>query len=238
MNYFTIFFMLLMIMIVFCGVQACRYRNPYKLIMIFGKKGSGKTTLLTKLALQNIKKGKTVYSTVKIPGTYYYDVQDIGRYAFVEEAVILIDEVGMIWDNRNFKNFRIDVRDWFKLQRHHHNTVYMFSQTFDVDIKLRVLCDAMYLVRCHMGFFSVARKIRRDIMIVQPSAETEARIADTLEFVPLWMQIFGSKSVIFTYIPHWKDFFDSFEVDPLPDMPAVYQEIPSALSKKFRRKAG
>ena len=28
-----------------------KYRNPYKLYMVFGKKGSGKTTLMTKLAL-------------------------------------------------------------------------------------------------------------------------------------------------------------------------------------------
>ena len=48
-----------------------KYVNPYKLIMIFGKKGSGKSTTLTKLALQHIKKGWTVYSTELIPGTYY-----------------------------------------------------------------------------------------------------------------------------------------------------------------------
>ena len=38
-----------------------KYRNPYKLYMVFGKKGSGKTTLMTKLALQYQKKGWRVY---------------------------------------------------------------------------------------------------------------------------------------------------------------------------------
>lgn len=33
-----------------------KYVNPYKLIMIFGKKGSGKTTTLTKIALKELKK--------------------------------------------------------------------------------------------------------------------------------------------------------------------------------------
>ena len=46
---------------------AYRYRNPYKLIMIFGKKGSGKTTLLTKLSLRYLKAGRPVYSNVPYP---------------------------------------------------------------------------------------------------------------------------------------------------------------------------
>lgn len=237
MNQIFMFFAIFFLLIGFCGIQAYRYRNPYKLIMIFGKKGSGKTTLLTKIAFKHIKRGQKVYSTVKIPGTYFYDVQNIGRNSFPRNSVILIDEVGMIWDNRNFKAFRIDVRDWFKLQRHYHNTVYMFSQTFDVDVKLRVLCDAMYLCRCHMGFISVARKIRRDIMIVEPTGDTEARIADTLEYVPLWMSLFGAQSIIFTYIPNWVKFFDSFEAPELPPITADYLDIPDKLRKKYGKRA-
>lgn len=33
-----------------------KYRNPYKLYMVFGKKGSGKTTMMTKTALKYLKK--------------------------------------------------------------------------------------------------------------------------------------------------------------------------------------
>lgn len=44
-----------------------KYTNPYKLIMIFGKKGSGKSTTLTKYAIQHVRKGWTVYSTERIP---------------------------------------------------------------------------------------------------------------------------------------------------------------------------
>ena len=48
--------------------------------MVIGKKGSGKTTLLTKLAIKAIKQGKTVYSTVEIPGTYLFDPLQVGDY--------------------------------------------------------------------------------------------------------------------------------------------------------------
>ncbi len=56
--------------IVFFAYHFFKYRNPYKLFMVFGKKGSGKTTLMCKMALKYRKKGWHVYSNVHIPGTY------------------------------------------------------------------------------------------------------------------------------------------------------------------------
>lgn len=195
-----------------------KYRNPYKLIMVFGKKGSGKSTFMTRTAIRHLRRGKAVYSTVRIPGTRLFDVEDIGRFNFPEESIVLIDEVGMIWDNRQYKNFRTDVRDWFKLQRHNRVTVYLFSQTFDVDVKLRNLTDSMYLVTNYFSVLSVARKIKRGIVIVNPDGQSEARIADSLEFVSPLLSFFGARSLIFTWIPNWVKYFDSFE---LPDRPPI-----------------
>lgn len=213
--------------------MAVKFRNPYKLIMVFGKKGSGKTTFLTKKAIQYMRAGREVYSTVYVPGAHIIDVDHIGCFTPPPGSVLFIDEVGMIWDNRNFKAFREDVRDWFKLQRHYHVTVYLFSQTFDIDLKLRNLTDEMYLCTCHMGFISIARKIKRSIVLVQPTGESESRIADKLEFVPLWMSLFGAKSAVITYIPNWVRFYDSFETPVLPLVDSVYQEIPEGLQRFF-----
>lgn len=217
-------------------VLARRYRNPYKLIMVFGKKGSGKTTFLTKTAVKYIRKGRPVYSTVYVPGAHLFDVNDIGQVTFPRNSVIFIDEVGMIWDNRNFKNFRTDVRDYFKLQRHYGHTVYLFSQTFDIDIKLRNLTDSMYLVRCYMGWLSVAKKIKRDIVLVEPVGESEARIADSLEFVPWWLSLFGGKTVQFTFIPYWCRLFDSYEAPALTPVRSTYVPIPEHLKSFYRQK--
>lgn len=231
-----IFLILLMAAITFCVIMARKYRNPYKLIMVFGKKGSGKTTFLSKTAYQYIRKGRPVYSTVYVPGTNLFDVQKVGLMSFPPESVIFIDEVGMIWDNRNFKAFRTDVRDYFKLQRHYHHTVYLFSQTFDVDIKLRNLTDAMYLVTCKMGFLSIARRIKRDIVLVQPTGESESRIADSLEFEPVILSLFGAKTIQFTYIPRWVKLFDSFEAPELQPNESIYQDIPDHLKKFYKVK--
>lgn len=233
MNFFMIVLICFFIALIPCVYLAYKYRNPYKLIMVFGKKGAGKTTFLTKLAYQYQKKGRPVYSTEWAPGVRMFDVQMIGKMSFPENSVIFIDEVGMIWDNRNFKSFRADVRDYFKLQRHYKHTVYLFSQTFDVDIKLRNLTDAMYLLKCHMGWLSVARKIKRDIVLVQPTGESESRIADSLEFEPFLLSLFGCKTIIFTFIPRWAKLFNSHEAPELGPNISTYVDIPE--DKAIRR---
>ncbi len=141
----------------------------------------------------------------------------------------------MIWDNRNFKSFRPEVRDYFKYQRHERHTVYLFSQTFDVDVKLRNLTDCMYLCTCHMGWLSVARRINRNIVVVQAQGDSESRIADNLEFAPLWTILFGGKPLIFTFIPRRASMFDSHEKLGLEQIKNFdIQEIPLSLQKQYK----
>lgn len=212
-----------------------KYRNPCKLYMVFGKKGSGKTTFLAKTAYQYLKKGYPVYCTENIAGTIHFNVEDIGKVTFPEYSVILIDEVGMIWDNRNFKNFRPEVRDYFKYQRHEKHIVYLFSQTFDIDLKLRNLTDCMYLCTCHFGWLSIARKIKRSIVLVQPQGDSESRIADNLQFEPLLFSLFGARTCIFTFIPHWVKLFDSHEKLGLPMTDASQiSPVPDSARKMFK----
>lgn len=215
---FNITLVLFLALVIYIIYMSKRYGNPYKLYMVFGKKGSGKTTYMCKLALKYIKLGYTVYSSVHIPGTIY--IPDIDQKLLYsappENSVLLIDEVGMIWDNRNYKAFRNEIRDFFKLQRHYRCIVYLFSQTFDVDVKLRVLTDAMYLCTNFLPGISMVRRIKRTIVLVQPVADAEGRIADSLEFVPIWMSLFGMNSISFTYIPKYIKYFDSYAVDSKP----------------------
>lgn len=218
---FAIFYLLL----IFTFIQSYRYRNPYRLYMVFGKKGSGKTTLMTKIAIQDLRKGKNVYATIQIPGVRRFDVNNVGEFTFPPNSTVLIDEVGIIWDNRNYKKFKESVRDYFKFQRQYKNTVYLFSQAFDVDVKLRNLTDGMYICTCHFNFLSVARKLKRNIVIVNPDGENEARLADGIEFEPIFLSLFGAKSIRVTYIPRWVKYFKSFDPPALPSMRFVkFQE--------------
>lgn len=209
------------------------YRNPYKLIMVFGKKGAGKTTMITKLTYKYLKKGRSVFSTVPVPGAYLFDVDDIGKIDIPAESVIFIDEVGMIWDNRNFKNFKPQVRDYFKLQRHYRHTVYMFSQAFDVDSKLRDLTDYLYLMKSYFNCISVSRKIEKSVGIVEATAQGESRLVMNLVFSP-W---FLPSSYIFTFMPSWHKYFDSFEAPALAQGDFTLCEFPMDFEERtFRYK--
>ncbi len=214
---------------------AFKYRNKYKLFMLFGKKGCGKTTNICKHSFKYLKKGKEVYCTEHIPGTRYIsysDVKDIGKYKYPENAVIFIDEVGMIWDNREFKSFNPEVRNWFKLQRHYKNTVYLYSQHFDIDLKLRNLVDGMYIGKSYMNCLSVFKSIRKDLKIVEASAEAESRIADELVVVPFFVPF--SRDI--TWIPKYAKHFNSFAVPELPERDMPLEDFNKWQLKKWYHK--
>ena len=215
--------------------------------MIFGKKGSGKSTILTKYAIKYMKKGWTVYSTEHIPGVYFIQPEYIGKFNLKDynykpidpddyrgikkllvklrlkffphkpKVLLLIDEVGMIYDNRNFKNFNTKVRDFFKLQRHYYVKCVMFSQTFDVDKKLRDLTDAMYLVKNVARVFCYGKKIRKYQNISNDSMDgSGGKIVDDYEFEPFILFFAGSRTL--TYIPKYSKSFNSFLAPKLPDI--------------------
>lgn len=207
-------------LIVFCAVfvyhfATRKFLNPFRLYMVFGKKGSGKSTFLVRQAIRYKKRGWTVYTNMRdmhVSGIRYFDEKNLGDFIPDPKSVILIDEAGTIWDARSYKTFKESTRDYFKYQRHYHNVVYLASQTFDVDKKLRDLTDHMYLTVNVARIFSLAKKIHKKVALVEASAEGESRIAENLAFRPFW-------EWKYTYIPKYSKYFDSFNLPnskPLP----------------------
>lgn len=210
-----------------------KYLNPYKLIFIFAKKGQGKSTLLTKMALNHLKHGWTVFSTDPIPGCYLIRPEEIGYYELPWHSLLIIDEIGMIWDNRDFKNFSNAVRDWFKLQRHRGVKVICASQSFDVDKKIRDLADDMFLLQKKFRVFSYGKRILKILDIVEASGDhnSESRIVDQLKFDSILFFWAGSRTL--TFIPHWAKYFDSFAAPPLKEkefeiVPELGEDMPEA----------
>ena len=183
--------------------------------MLFGKKGSGKNTYLTRMALKYNRMGYTVYSDSEIFNTYKLDTNWIGKYDFPQDSVLLVQEAGINWDNRNFKSFPSEVRDFFKLQRHKRVIVYLASQSFDIDKKLRDLTGEMYLIVNFMRIFSVAKRINKKITIQKaddPNKASTDQASFLTESYSFDLPFFWK----FTYIPRYVKFFNSFECDPLP----------------------
>lgn len=224
LTFFIVFVCLIVFFVLFLNISTLKYKNPYRLTMIFGKKGSGKSTTLTRIALEALKAGKEVYANIPLPGAHIIKETDIGFYDIPPESVLIVDEAGMIWDNRHFKNFKPEVRDWFKLQRHHRVRVYLASQTFDIDKKIRDLCDDMYLIECRFRIFAYGRRILRKITLTKPVGDAEAKITEELSFDSILFCWAGSRMC--TLIPRYAGVFDSFDVQRLPSPKVPYPVCP------------
>lgn len=208
------FFILTVLLIVLLSLVYRRFNNPYKLYMIFGKKGSGKSSFLAKKALFYLKKGWIVYSNMEdlhVSGVRLIDAHELGDLVPEPRSVLLLDEVGMLYDNRNYKAFKDSTRDFFKLQRHYRCIVYLASQSYDVDKKLRDLTDDMMLCTKLFPWLGLIRPITKRIGLVEASAQGESRIVDNLRF--RW--IFSWR---FTFLPKYAKCFDSFS---LPERPLL-----------------
>lgn len=192
-----------------------KYVTHFKLFMILGLKGSGKSTYFAKMMKYYLKKGWNVYfdsPSCRIPGVRIFDANDFGAFVPAPRSVVFFDEAGITFDARKFKTLKDSVRDLFKLQRHYEFIVYLGSQDFDVDVKLRKLCDGLFLQVKKFRVFSVGKRIVRRIGLVDATAEGESRIVDNLEWAPFW-------TWTWTYIPKYTKDNDSFHAPPKPPLP-------------------
>lgn len=212
--------MALCIICIFCCVSYVAYylikfSNPYQLTILIGRKGSGKTTLLTKFAMQYKKKGWVVYSNFPIPGTFLYNPADIGRLQFPENSLVLCDEIGLVFNNRSFKTFPKEAISWFKLQRHYKVRFIACSQADDYDKSIRNLVDSIYIISNICNVLSTARKVLRTVSIVSAAdGGGESKIVEDLNFTPFYTIPFGG--CIFTWIPAWSKYFNSYDAPMLP----------------------
>lgn len=220
-----IIFIVLFFLTIFC-ILAYRYRNIYTLNYFFGKKGAGKSLLMVNYMLRYMRKGFTVYSDIpalNIPGVRQIHAQDLDKFSPTENSAIFLDEVGITFDNRKFKTFSDGMRDFFKFQRKYKVVVFMNSQSFDVDKKIRDLVDKYYLIQSFGNVICLCRPITRKVALVEASSQGESRVADNLKFAPFW-------NWKFLYMPQYFKYFDSFEAPYREIIP--FEEIPGELKQK------
>lgn len=126
---------------------------------VFGLPGSGKSTYLAKLAKKYQKKGVKVYSNFYIKGCYQLDFDDLGLHEY-SDCVILIDEISLFCDCRNWKNFSKELVYFFTNHRHYGVSLVYCSQSYaDCDKKIRNLTDSLYYIRSGLFGFSLVRQI-------------------------------------------------------------------------------
>ena len=126
-----------------------KYLSPYTFTLVFGKKGVGKSLSMQKDILKHLKRGWKVYadSNTNIKEVVMIDASKIYTYRFPRNSLIVIDEINLLWDNRDFKKFDKNIQDWFREQRKKGIKIIAYSQTFDCDKKLRDLTDTLAIDR-------------------------------------------------------------------------------------------
>lgn len=191
----------------------------------FGTPGCGKTTILSKFAikeLRKIKKGKSNYDHVLtnffVEGAEQVNIYDLGKYD-IERSLILLDEISMDIDSRDYKSFSKSLRDFFILHRHVGNSIIYGCQDFEkVDKVVRNLTfDLWYVHTSVIPFFNqftIAKRIYRNININEYNSELTigyrfAKIAEIF-FTP-------AKRICFR--PFYYKYFNSFDKLQLDNLP-------------------
>lgn len=222
--------------------------------LYFGLPGCGKTTWLTKLALDAVRKGtyQNVYSNVglAIPGVTFIDNDCIGKFE-LENCLLLIDEATLFADNRAHKEFTKAQTAYFLLHRHRNADIVLFTQQWDgVDKKIRVITDRVYYIYkgIFLGhWFSSCWRVPYGILFPDPkkTGEKLGEIVQGYSKPNIFIRLFAKR----IYRPLYYRYFDSWELERLPDLPDKYKPIASDFdsspfmrawlirSRKFRRNA-
>lgn len=128
------------------------------------------------------------------------------------EAVILCDELNLIWDNRDFKNFDQNTAAYFRLQRHFKHKFIAFSQTYDCDKKLRDLADELLICRRILRIFIRTKAYFKKVVVVSPSSDNSRETAImTDDFIPRGLLYDLIFSPFHAFLPRWVKHHNSFK---------------------------
>lgn len=206
-----------------------KYQNPYRSTFIFGKKGSGKSCFMVRQMLRYLHRGWTVYTDmpdVRIPGVRFVSLQDFSVFRPEPHSAIFLDEVGISMDNRSFKSFPPGLRDFFKYCRKMKCCVFMNSQAYDVDKKVRDTTDSLLLMQSIGSLICICRPVIRSVTLTEPSSDSESRIADSLRFGSLF-------SWRIYFMPLYFKYFDSLSMPSRDFIPYSFSDSSDSLYSHF-----
>ena len=128
--------------------------------LLFGLPGSGKSLLLSYIAYRAVNgksinfhgfnisttKYERVYTNFPCEGAYKLDF-DLFGVADFRNCLILIDEIQLFADSRNFRNFGDNLKYFFSMHRHFKVDIVACSQSFSsVDCRIRSLTHKLYYI--------------------------------------------------------------------------------------------
>lgn len=171
--------------------------------------------MLAQKELKKIRKNKSRYDKVLTnfycDGCYKIAYKDLGHYS-IENSLILLDEITLDADSRDFKQFDKFHKSFFLLHRHYNCDVIYFTQQYDgVDKKIRDITSSLYRVK-KVAFISIATQIYRCLDINEQTKE----IVQGYRFPNIIERIF-CRVHHYCLRPIYYKYFDSWERPDLED---------------------
>ncbi len=142
----------------------------------FGVPGVGKSTILAKEYKKNKRRYDHIYTiNLQLRGVEMITKEDLEKYKF-KNTLILWEEITMDADNRAFKTFSKELRDFVLLHRHLGCDIIYVTQNFEnVDKKIRDLTvELWYMSKSVVPFFrafTTSKRIYRQININENTSE-------------------------------------------------------------------
>ena len=144
----------------------------------FGVPGCGKTTLLAKAYKKLHKKYDKVYSvncTIKGATRLENGKETVRKYKFYN-ALFLWDEITIDYDNRDFKYFTKEDKEFWLLHRHFGIDIIYVTQNYEnVDKKIKDITEELWYIHKPVtpifNKLSVAKRIYRKININEMTSD-------------------------------------------------------------------
>lgn len=202
----------------------------------FGVPGVGKTTIATYFTRKYRKKYKHIYTNFYCRGAEKIDFKDLAIYKMYDSLIIL-DELTLDADSRDFKSFPPQVRDFFVLHRHVNcDIIYLVQDYGRADKIIKDLTyDLWYLQRSVIPFFKKFLRAKRIYRHYKINEEKDELVLG-YRYPNLPERIFD-RTTKFVYCPKYYKYFNTFDELKLANREvfrsSLWGQVPKSRIKLF-----
>lgn len=189
-----------------------KFRKQNQEVSLYiGPAGSGKTTYIARIAYICHLVGVRCFCNVPIRYTIPFTKEEFGRIS-MNDSVVLFDECGIMYSNRQFKdNFDDKSLGFLKLIRHYKSCCAVFSQANDIDIVWTRMAKNIYMInRSLIPEFTSLCRIKRTLDVNPDTHKIEDFYDKETGF---FKRLFRTR---FWRRPYYKN-FDSWSAPVLPE---------------------
>lgn len=125
--------------------------------IFIGNIGCGKTYTIAYLVNKYQDKYECFHNVANLKIGHYLSISDYKKYKLPRGSLYFIDEAGIEFNNRAYKDLDRTYIRILKYTRHDGVNLFIFSQALDVDITIRRICKYTYLMNKFLWFTTITK---------------------------------------------------------------------------------